>query len=507
MKRNIHKILSLVLAVIMILGVFIIPSSESQAASKAKSVTKLKVAKSTVTLNEGSKKTIKVTVSGGKKASKKFKVSSSNEDVAEASVKGKAVLITANGAGTATITVTTKGKTRKNKVLKKKIKVKVKGDGNSSDGKNPTPTPAPAPTNAPTPAPTPTPEPVYAINKTDATIESGKTLQLSITVDGVAKTSGVSWTSSDKKVATVDTKGLVTGQSDGDATITATTDGKTFTCTFTVNGFDVKRDLEIKTGTKNVYINFDLATDEGGNLLHPEEVQVLEEMGCTVVGKNVSKNQVCETATYTFKKLPKTLVEIQSLFDEPEEKDTVDLESRNAGVNYGGFNAMAANICAACTYEGIANPADPLDSNAPIRAMLEYINGPASKYDIYKGDLDNTILSMKSAIQQCGPNVFKAYFKGATSKNNYTPTYPYVLEMYKGPYYISRKETITGTRPTTYMILIPGSESTVFDGCEGFGSDRYIDIYYSPQAKRWFSYKTSFRNVILNNFKPLEEED
>lgn len=68
------------------------------------------------------------------------------------------------------------------------------------------------------------------LNQTSATITAGFTKKLSVT-DGKAK----SWSSSNKKVATVDSKGKVTAKKKGNATITVKcTDGTTLKCKITV---------------------------------------------------------------------------------------------------------------------------------------------------------------------------------------------------------------------------------------------------------------------------------
>ena len=245
--------------------------------------------------------------------------------------------------------------------------------------------------------------------------------------------------------------------------------------------FDFKRDVKIEYGNTIKHIDFDMKVGSNGEP-YPAEVAELEAQGCTVNGKNVTKDQVCETAKYTFTKLPTTLEDIESFFAEAEPNDGT--------YNYGGFNAMAATICAACTFAGGSNPSDPFFSKDPVRSMFEYINGP--NIDIARSQMDNAISSMKSAIQACGSNVYKSYFNGATPENNYTPSEPFVLEMYKGPYYIEGKETITGDRPTTYMILVKSN---------GADSERYIDVYHSEVADRWFSYDNQFMHIIANDFK------
>lgn len=68
------------------------------------------------------------------------------------------------------------------------------------------------------------------LNKTKASIDVGKTVQLKVnnTKDKVT------WKSSNKKVATVSSKGLVKGVKQGEATITATVGKKKLTCKITV---------------------------------------------------------------------------------------------------------------------------------------------------------------------------------------------------------------------------------------------------------------------------------
>ena len=68
------------------------------------------------------------------------------------------------------------------------------------------------------------------LNKTKATITVGKTFQLK--VKGTSKK--VKWVSSNKKVATVTSKGKVTGKKAGTATITAKVAGKKLKCKVTI---------------------------------------------------------------------------------------------------------------------------------------------------------------------------------------------------------------------------------------------------------------------------------
>ena len=78
------------------------------------------------------------------------------------------------------------------------------------------------------------------LNKTSATIETGKTLQLSHTITPANATNkGVTYSSSNTSVATVSNSGLVTGVKAGTADITATAGGKSAVCKVTVKKTDI----------------------------------------------------------------------------------------------------------------------------------------------------------------------------------------------------------------------------------------------------------------------------
>ncbi|MEX0272916.1 MAG: Ig-like domain-containing protein, partial [Flavobacteriaceae bacterium] len=73
------------------------------------------------------------------------------------------------------------------------------------------------------------------VSPVDATLTEGDAQQLTATImPGNASNRGVSWSSSDTGVATVDANGLVTAISEGSATITVTTDDGDFTATSTI---------------------------------------------------------------------------------------------------------------------------------------------------------------------------------------------------------------------------------------------------------------------------------
>lgn len=96
-----------------------------------------------------------------------------------------------------------------------------------------------------------------ALDRTEAWIGVNKNTTLAATVTNYKSDSGVTWESSDKTVATVDEKGVVTGVKAGSAKITATTkeknaDGKNLTaiCVVTVNS-DAMNDTNTKLKDKN----------------------------------------------------------------------------------------------------------------------------------------------------------------------------------------------------------------------------------------------------------------
>ncbi|MBO4460179.1 MAG: S-layer homology domain-containing protein [Clostridiales bacterium] len=91
-------------------------------------------------------------------------------------------------------------------------------------------------TPTPTTKPTPKPDEVLSLDKTSVSIVCGKTSTLKV-LNG--KNVNVKWTSSNPKVATVDSKGKVTAKMAGAATIKATAMGKTMECKVTALYKDV----------------------------------------------------------------------------------------------------------------------------------------------------------------------------------------------------------------------------------------------------------------------------
>ena len=470
-------------------------------------ITVVGLSSTSLTMNAGQTKKINM-MSGKKAVTKGVTWSSSNASVVAVS-NGS---LTAKAAGKATITAKYKKKAFK-------CTVTVKSNGGGKDPKDPTDPKKPTE------------------KKIEIKVEEGSTslnpagyAVLSLTEGGEVIKSGVTWTavntsSTPKGPASVGEiqvvhvrtstkmddrgKAYIIGEYGGTAKVTATYNGKTYTKDFSVSqGFDGTKDITIKEGITYIYIEFNLKKVNGK--YDPAEIAELREMGCTVDEESgiVTKNQRCETASYTFAKFPKTVEEIKTMFINPETNGDSDQTEADTDPNYGGFAAMAANVCATNAYTWPADPAKPFYENCPqgweIREMYEFINGPYEEDDIAEVQVRTGIQSMKDVYQQMGENGYKVYFKGATSKNNYTPS-ENTITMYKGPYFINEKETITGTRPTTYMIFIPGYETTATAlkdvACEGYASDRYIDVWYSSTDKRWYSFQNQFLHITANNHK------
>ncbi len=85
------------------------------------------------------------------------------------------------------------------------------------------------------------------LNKSKVTIKKGKSVDLKVTVTSTKNNPKVTWTSSNKKIAKVDSKGKVTGVSAGKVTITAKSGDKKDTCVVTVTSASTSNSNSIST--------------------------------------------------------------------------------------------------------------------------------------------------------------------------------------------------------------------------------------------------------------------
>ena len=231
--------------------------------------------------------------------------------------------------------------------------------------------------------------------------------------------------------------------------------------------FVFENDANVSYGKKEVMVEFKFDP----SVTSKEE---LESEGFEVKGQVASKKVECETATYTFNKLPQDLEDIKKI--------PLDRE----------FGPMAASICAIALYTRDKKVSiQTVDYKTwEINECFEYLNGPAC--EIANVDKQNTVNVLNNAFGYNTNSVSGGayeYFDGANNTNEYTPDTPYTFTLYIGPYYIKAKaQTIAnpGGEPEKHM---------VFASPEGDDSDRYIDVYKSGDGN-WYSWDTSFKHLI-----------
>ncbi|MBR2189972.1 MAG: Ig-like domain-containing protein [Eubacterium sp.] len=317
--------------------------------------------------------------------------------------------------------------------------------------------------------------PNYKISAKKKTLTAGKTFQLNL-MNGTKKvTTGITWQSDKKSVATVSKKGKVTAKKAGTATITATNYGKVYSCKITVKAaaassetgtttttpastFDFAKDCKITTGSTTIYVEFKI---NEASVTAAE----LQELGYDVSGGVASKETVCETATYTFTKLPTTYKDIEK----------IPLNTK--------FAPVAAEIVTLPLFEYMS-VADGMYSH-PIFDTMDYLNGEV--LSISNGAKSDIYLSMRDTLTYGK----YAYFKGATPANAYTPTKPYTFTLIEGPYEVPAKTSWPGSpngAPKRSMILI------------SFGGDdeqRYVDTYHSSDGN-WYIFDKSWQHLIAS---------
>lgn len=217
MKRS-KKMFTVMLALCVALSMAMASVTANAATKKPKKIY-LKATSTTVDI----KGKVKVSVYKTKpsKASKSVKWKSSNKKVATVSKSG---YVTGKKKGTVKITATSK----KNKRAKKTIKIKVTNLKAKS----------------------------VTMSKKSANMYPGQKSALKATVKGSAGfyNQGVTWKSSNTKIATVDSKGNVTAKAAGKATITATERGGSKKATCAVNVVDVTGKVTTDENAKTVTV-------------------------------------------------------------------------------------------------------------------------------------------------------------------------------------------------------------------------------------------------------------
>jgi len=139
------------------------------------------------------------------------------------------------------------------------------------------------------------------LNKTTATVKVAEKVKLKVK----NTTATASWSSSDKSIAKVSSKGVVTGVMPGKAVITATVDGKAYTCEVTVKNASAKAEsLTFKTvgggtfvlGESKAKISFKLSATSANVKVSIVKVST----GTTVYKKTYSKCTAGKTYSFTW---------------------------------------------------------------------------------------------------------------------------------------------------------------------------------------------------------------
>lgn len=309
----------------------------------------------------------------------------------------------------------------------------------------------------------------YTISQSEATLKlaSKETVQLYVK-DGSKNVEGLTWKSADEKIATVSSTGLVTPVASGITDITATIYGNEYTCTVTVTDFNFSRDVKLEKSKKTVHIEFVINEETTSEEELKEQDPTIE-----ITDGVVSKDVECDVYTYTFQKLPTSLEELKEFV----------LDNPSAPV--------AANMCAFAATDTTKNNITVWGEKHPSFAMYDYLNGPGC--DISAATKSSMFHGMLKSVE----NGRYAYFQGATPKNAYTPTKPYTLTMYVGPYYIPAKESTIGHpegTPERLMVLFSFA---------GDDEQRYLDVYQSSDGN-WYAYENQWQHLIAS-FKPVQK--
>lgn len=236
-----------------------------------RAVTGIALNKTAATLNSDTTLTLKATISPSNATDKTVKWSSSNKAIATVSSKG---VVTPVGKGTATITATSENGLK----ATCKVTVYMKTTG-------------------------------VKLNKSESSVYAGETITLKATVQPTnANNQSVTWSSSNKKVATVSSKGVVTGVAAGTAVITVKTaeGGYTAQCTVTVKqhvtGISLDRgNITITIGsqhTLNATVKPDNATDKSytfstsdDKIVSVDNDGTIKAVGCGTATITVASNE------------------------------------------------------------------------------------------------------------------------------------------------------------------------------------------------------------------------
>ena len=390
------------------------------------SAAKNKLSKTKITLTQGKKYRLKV-----KGTKKKVKWSSTKKSVATVNKKG---VVTAKKKGTAYI---------KAKVGKKTYKCKVTVKSKKAPEK-PAPTPSttpvvppseptiapPAPTTPTTPptAPTVTPSKKPVLSATSLNMRKGEYYQLSVQNPKYVPV----WTSSNKNVAEVDSKGKVHAINVGTAEIKVDA-GNILVCTVTVT-------METKPQTEPVLSK---GVIKGQRSVKNE------------AGKPVVIDVPLNTYTYTFSTIPTNVEE---------------LKQYNISGDDGRYKVLALYIMSLRTWKP--------ENQTDCEEMIGYLcNRQLSVYE--KQRLAEQMKKSKQYLY-----LGNAFLNGSTPANNYTPSQPYSITLTQDSV-VDEDQVYIPANPS-----IPSPDQyRAFIYCKASDSGKWIDVYKSSKDGNWYMYK------------------
>ena len=390
------------------------------------SAAKIKLSKTKITLTQGKKYRLKV-----KGTKKKVKWSSTKKSVATVNKKG---VVTAKKKGTAYIKAKVGKKTYKCKVTVKSKKAPEKPAPTPSTApvvppSEPTIAP-PAPTTPTTPptAPTVTPSKKPVLSATSLNMRKGEYYQLSVQDPKYVPV----WTSSNKNVAEVDSKGKVHAINVGTAEIKVDA-GNILVCTVTVT-------METKPQTEPVLSK---GVIKGQRSVKNE------------AGESVVIEIPLNTYTYTFSTIPTNVEE---------------LKQYNISGDDGRYKVLALYIMSLRTWKP--------ENQTDCEEMIGYLcNRQLSVYE--KQRLAEQMKKSKQYLY-----LGNAFLNGSTPANNYTPSQPYSITLTQDSV-VDEDQVYIPANPS-----IPSPDQyRAFIYCKASDSGKWIDVYKSSKDGNWYMYK------------------
>lgn len=387
------------------------------------SAAKIKLSKTKITLTQGKKYRLKV-----KGTKKKAKWSSTKKSVATVNKKG---VVTAKKKGTAYIKAKVGKKTYKCKVTVKSKKAPEKPAPTPSTApvvppSEPTIAP-PAPTTPPA-APTVTPSKKPVLSATSLNMRKGEYYQLSVQDPKYVPV----WTSSNKNVAEVDSKGKVHAINVGTAEIKVDA-GNILVCTVTVT-------METKPQTEPVLSK---GVIKGQRSIKNE------------AGEPVVIDVPLNTYTYTFSTIPTNVEE---------------LKQYNISGDDGRYKVLALYIMSLRTWKP--------ENQTDCEEMIGYLcNKQLSVYE--KQRLAEQMKKSKQYLY-----LGNAFLNGSTPANNYTPSQPYSITLTQDSV-VDEDQVYIPANPS-----IPSPDQyRAFIYCKASDSGKWIDVYKSSKDGNWYMYK------------------